>query len=112
MPTIKQQGEEVHVCPICDKAHFNNQEHLSICAKCFRENRLDLAFVEWAINDGKLIEDALDAHGAKFIKQIEKREEEYLARATKNLRTSKMYSRLYILMMMYWLGYWLGVMIF
>ena len=104
--------DHVHVCPICDQGHINHHEFMKICQPCFREHEIDLGFMEWAIKDSKMIEEALDKHADKFMNGLITREKEHLAKVKRSNQISIRWAKAYFIIMIYWIGYWIGQVIF
>jgi len=64
--------------------------------------------MEWAVTDGKMIEEALDQHAKKFYKHVDDNHTEFIARLTKNKKNSMLLFKIYILFAAFFLGLSLG----
>lgn len=109
---VEEKKQQVHVCPICNEGHINDQEYMKICPKCFREHEIDLAFVQWSIEKQKVIESTLDEHAKKFDEQVKATTEKYIEKSKRFSRRSMLIFKIYIIAAMYWLGVTIGQAIF
>lgn len=108
---MEKVKEQVHVCPICDQGHVNQREFMKICQPCFREHEIDLGFMEWLIEDQKVINETLDQHSQKFIDQMTKKEQQLISNYQEHYRKWVRNIRIYILVFAYWMGLLIGQMI-